>query len=140
MPEIYQRSKYHGSDIIVKGCVERARSTQPLLATSHLMQKSFILPLTFVDPIVLPLLLLLLGLEHRPDHGDRVQVPVDGVPARRRPGGGGGLHRRLRPLRSPRAVVRGSRRGGRRRRRDGRPEAARPLGKGLQGESQKVGY
>ena len=44
--------------------------------------------LTFVDPIFLPLLLLLLllfGLEHRPDHGDRVEVPVDGMSAS--PGG-----------------------------------------------------
>ena len=52
------------------------------------VEKCYPRTLTFVDPIFLPLLLLLLllfGLEHRPDHGYRVEVPVDGMSAS--PGG-----------------------------------------------------
>ena len=85
--------------------------------------------LTMVDHIFLPLLLLLVllfGLEDRTDHGDRVEVPVDGMPA-----SPGGLLLRRWPLRSSLAVIRGSRGGGRRGRRDGRPVAARSLGESL---------
>lgn len=67
----------------------------PSLSNMAQLNKCFpqTLTLTFVDPVFLLLLLLLLfGLEHRPDHSDRVHVPVDGMSAT--PGG----RLRLRPL------------------------------------------